>query len=95
MKRIGSKGRFLSERFPGRRIIPAGEFKPACLKLMDQVNETGVEIVITKRNEPIAKLVPISGELRPFVGRSRGVIRISDEDLLAPVGEDWEADADL
>jgi antitoxin (DNA-binding transcriptional repressor) of toxin-antitoxin stability system len=62
---------------------------------MDQVNETGVEIVITKRNEPIAKLVPVAGELRPFVGRSRGVIQISDEDLLAPVGEDWEVDADL
>ncbi|HEY0016297.1 MAG TPA: type II toxin-antitoxin system Phd/YefM family antitoxin [Longimicrobium sp.] len=95
MKRTHSKRRFLSERFPGRRIIPAGEFKPACLSLMDQVQETGVEIVITKHNEPVAKLVPVSGELRPFVGRSRGVIRISDEDLLAPVGEDWEVDADL
>lgn len=95
MKRIRKKGHFLSERFPGRRIIPAGEFKPACLKLMDQVNATGVEIVITKRNEPIAKLVPISAELRPFVGRSRGVIQIADEDLLSPVAEDWEVDADL
>lgn len=95
MKRIRTKGRVLAERFPGRRIIPAGEFKPACLKLMDQVNETGVEIVITKRNEPIARLVPIDGGLRSFVGRSRGVIQISDADLLAPVGEDWEVDADL
>lgn len=95
MKRARSKARYVAERFPGRRIIPAGEFKPACLKLMDQVNETGVEIVITKRNRPIAKLVPVSPELRPFVGRSRGVIQISDEDLLAPIGEDWEVDADL
>lgn len=95
MKRIRTKRDALSQRFPGRRIIPAGEFKPACLKLMDQVNATGVEIVITKRNEPVAKLVPITAERRPFVGRSRGVIRISDEDLLAPIGEDWEADADL
>ncbi len=95
MKRTHGKRRFLAERFPGRRIIPAGEFKPACLSLMDQVHETGVEIVITKHNEPVAKLVPVSGELRPFVGRSRGVIQISDEDLLAPVGEDWEVDADL
>lgn len=100
MKRIrvgrsSAKSRVLRDRFPGRRIIGAGEFKPACLKLMDEVNETGVEIVITKRNEPVAKLVPVSGELRPFVGRSRGVIHISSEDLLAPVGEDWEVDADL
>ncbi|MBW3569986.1 MAG: type II toxin-antitoxin system Phd/YefM family antitoxin [Gemmatimonadetes bacterium] len=95
MKQVRKKERFLSERFPGRRIIPAGEFKPACLKLMDQVNETGVEIVITKRNQPIAKLVPVGAETRPFVGRSRGVIQISAEDLLSPVGEDWEVDADL
>jgi prevent-host-death family protein len=94
MKRAARK-RFLSERFPGQRIIPAGEFKPACLSLMDQVNETGVGIVITKHDEPVARLVPVSGEMRPFVGRSRGVIQMSDEDLLAPVDPDWEVDADL
>lgn len=31
-----------------QRIIPAGEFKNRCLALMDEVNETGAEIVITK-----------------------------------------------
>lgn len=99
MKRIDvsrrGKGRVSPDRFPGHRIIGAGEFKPACLKLMDEVNETGVEIVITKHNRPVAKLVPVTGELRPFVGRSRGVIQISDQDLLAAVGDDWEVDADL
>lgn len=59
------------------------------------MKETGVEIVITKRDEPVARLVPISGELRPFVGRFRGVVQMSDEDLLAPVHPDWEVDADL
>lgn len=89
------KARLLAERFAGRRVMPAGEFKPACLKLMDQVNETGEEIVITKRNRAVAKLVPVEAGLRPFVGRSRGVIQVSDADLLAPVDEDWEVDADL
>lgn len=85
----------LAQQFPGQRIVPAGEFKPACLRLMDEVSETGVEIVITKRNKPVARLVPADGELRPFVGRSRGVIEMSKEDLMAPIGEDWEVDADL
>jgi hypothetical protein len=31
----------------------------------------------------------------PFVGRSRGVIQISDGALLAPVNADWEAGEDL
>ncbi|HKP74166.1 MAG TPA: type II toxin-antitoxin system Phd/YefM family antitoxin [Longimicrobiaceae bacterium] len=79
-----------------RRTIPAGKFKPECLRLMDLVNETGEEIVITKRNRPVAMLVPVpDAELRPFVGRSSGVIHASREDLMAPVDEDWEVDADL
>jgi prevent-host-death family protein len=76
--------------------IAAGDFKATCLKLMDRVKETGVEYVITKRNRPVAKLAPVTDEdLRPFVGRSRGVITASREDLMAPVSEDWEVDADL
>jgi hypothetical protein len=41
-------------------------------------------------------LVPMAAEaLRPFVGRSRGVIHASRDDLLAPIGQDWQVDADL
>lgn len=76
--------------------IPAGDFKATCLKLMDRVKETGVEYVITKRNRPVAKLAPVmDDDLRPFVGRSRGMITATREDLIAPVGADWEVDADL
>jgi prevent-host-death family protein len=70
----------------GRRQIQAAEFKATCLKLMDRVAETGEEIIITKRNRPVAKLAPVRGEeLRPFVGRSRGVISASREDVMAPI----------
>jgi prevent-host-death family protein len=79
-----------------RRRIQAAEFKAVCLQLMDRVKETGEEFVITKRNRPVARLAPITDEhLRPFIGRSRGVITSIREDLLEPIGEDWEADADL
>ena len=40
------------------RTIPAGEFKNRCLALMDEVNETGEEIVITKHGKPVSRLVP-------------------------------------
>ncbi|HLL83474.1 MAG TPA: hypothetical protein VK420_12505 [Longimicrobium sp.] len=63
---------------------------------MDQVEETGEEIIIMKCNRPVAKLAPVREEgLRPFLGRSGGVISASREDLIAPIGENWEADADL
>ncbi len=57
------------------RTMPAGEFKAKCLKLMDEVNATGVTIIITKRGTPVCRLVPveyggrnISGILPAFAG---------------------------
>lgn len=79
-----------------RRQVQAWEFEADCLKLVDQVEETGEEIIITKRNQPVAKLMPIRREgSRPFVGRSRGVISASREELMAPIDESWEVGADL
>lgn len=80
----------------GRYRVRAGDFKAVCLSLMDEVRETGVEYVITKRGRPVAKLGPVTGDdTRPFVNRSRGVIEAAPEDMIAPIGEDWEVDADL
>lgn len=39
--------------------IPAGEFKTHCLALLDEVAETGREIIVTKRGKPVAKVTPI------------------------------------
>ena len=50
---------------PRARTVPAGEFKATCLRLMDEVDETGVTIVITKRGRPVSRLVPVER-----VGRS-------------------------
>jgi antitoxin (DNA-binding transcriptional repressor) of toxin-antitoxin stability system len=38
------------------RKIKASEFKAKCLKLIDEVAETGEAIVITKRGKPIARV---------------------------------------
>ncbi len=38
--------------------MPAGKFKAECLKLMDKVNETHEEIIITKHGKPVAKMIP-------------------------------------
>ena len=40
----------------GPRMITASEFKAKCLKLMDEVAQSGEEIVITKNGKPVAKL---------------------------------------
>jgi hypothetical protein len=42
-----------------------------------------------------APVEPVEDEISPFVGRMKGTIQASREDLLAPIGEDWEVDQDL
>ena len=65
-----------------RRTIPAGEFKNRCLALMDEVNETGEEIVITKHGKPVSRLVPVKKRV-PLLGMFRSQIRING-DIVGP-----------
>jgi len=61
------------------RTISAARFKAQCLALMDEVDRTGEEIVVTKRNRPVAKLAALGGGSsgrRAFVGRSQGMMEI-------------------
>ena len=72
------------------RTITASEFRAKCLALMDEVADTGEEIVITKRGVPVARLSPYRGKPEPFIGADRGIIKIYG-DIVGPVmGDDWE-----
>ena len=42
----------------GPRTIKASEFKARCLKLMDEVADSGEEIVITKNGHPVSRSCP-------------------------------------
>jgi prevent-host-death family protein len=76
------------------KTIPAGEFKAKCLKLMDEVEKTGEELVITKRGKPVAKLVPANGSAtarpRSIIGSMKGTVTILG-DIVGPVIDPgWE-----
>ena len=73
------------------KYIQAGKFKAECLRIMDEVQASGKEIVITKRRVPIAKLSPIEKRERKLFGAMRGSIHIR-EDLISPIDEAWNAD---
>lgn len=77
---------------PGR-TIKASEFKATCLKLMDQVAETGQEIIITKNGVPVSKLVPYRRRPKTLFGRYRDRILILG-DIIEPIAVEWEAHAD-
>ena len=74
----------------GDRTIKASEFKAKCLALMDEVADTGEEIVITKRGAPVARLSAYRGKPEPFFGADRDIIKIHG-DVVGPVmDDDWE-----
>ena len=73
------------------RTISAGEFKAKCLKLMDEVNETGVPLVITKRGRPVSRLMPAGFEPRGIRGRYKGLIAVVDNpDEGAYTEDEWD-----
>ena len=75
------------------RTVKASEFKAKCLKLMDEVAETGEEIVITKNGRPTARLVAYVERPKTLFGIDRGKLEILG-DIISPIDDDWEENTD-
>src|SRR3974390_1564477 len=74
----------------GVRQIAAGEFKAKCMRIMDEINEPGKPLVVTKRGVPMVRLVPITKSgMKPksIIGRLEGIMQIvgDPDDLIKPV----------
>lgn len=74
------------------KTIKASEFKATCLRLMDEVAETGDPVIITKNGRPVSKLVPYRKPLRSLWGLHAGSLELVD-DLVDGTGAVWEADS--
>ena len=72
----------------GIRTVKASEFKAKCLQLMDEVAESGEEIVITKFGKPVAKLAPHMEKPRAPFGAYKGQIQILG-DIVSPMPAEW------
>ena len=73
------------------QTLKASEFKAKCLKLMDEVQKTGEEIVITKNGKPVSKLVPYRVKTATLLGLHKDKISSLGNDIFSS-GESWEAD---
>lgn len=72
----------------GVRTIKASEFKAKCLQLMDEVAESGQEIVITKKGKPVSRLMPYRGKGKIVFGEMRGLIK-TYADIVEPMPAEW------
>ncbi len=71
-------------------FMKAGQFKARCLKVIDRVKRTRRRIIITKRNIPVAQMVPIDEKETTLFGKMKGTIHFSG-DILEPMGVEWDA----
>ena len=73
------------------RIIKASEFRAKCLALLDEVEQTGDRLVITKKGKPVAELVPHKpAKRRSPLGIFKGRMEILG-DIISPIDVEWEA----
>ncbi len=73
------------------KTIKASEFKAKCLRLMDEVAETGKPLIITKNGKPVAQLGPVVARATTLAGAHAGKIRILG-DIISPIDVEWEAE---
>jgi len=79
---------------PKTRTIAAGEFKAKCLKLMDEVMEGNLTLIVTKRGKPVMQATaPEQARKKPFRsvwGRSPQTRVLGD--IMAPLWTEEEID---
>ena len=73
------------------RTITASVFKAKCLQLLDLVNETNEEIVITKNGKPVSKLLPYRKRLDTLFGLHKHSVKSCD-DLVTEIGDHWDVE---
>ena len=72
-------------------MISAGKFKAQCLKIMDDVQKHHREVIITKYGKPVARLVGVTAHSKePLFGLMKDSVIIKG-DIIAPLGERWNA----
>ncbi|WP_420623422.1 type II toxin-antitoxin system Phd/YefM family antitoxin [Candidatus Poriferisodalis sp.] len=92
------------EHHPGTvsplRTIAAADFKARCLKILDDVRDSGDHITITKHGHPVAKLVPVQpvGRRTSIIGACKGSIAYDPDETFegSTIAEmdAWQANLD-
>lgn len=76
------------------RYMKAAEFKAKCLRVMEEVAETGEEVVVTKRGKPVARVGPPQpAETTPnYFGWAHGTVAVIGDVLVPMDTAGWTLD---
>ncbi|MBD3239140.1 MAG: hypothetical protein GF331_01035 [Chitinivibrionales bacterium] len=80
-----------SWRSGAMKTMPVTQFKAHALAVLDEVSKTRQGVLLTKRGKPYAEIRPYGGPTyAPREGTLGGTV-VRERDIVAPLGEDWEA----
>ena len=79
-----------TDKTGGMHTIKASEFKAKCLKLMDEVANTGEGLIVSKNGKPVVSIVPYRNKPTSLFGIDKHKIRILG-DIIEPLDVEWEA----
>ena len=75
--------------------INVSEFKAVCLRLLEQIRQTGEPLQILKNGEPLAVVYPAKPKKRKgSFGALKDSLTGSLGDIMSPLDVDWEADSE-
>jgi len=75
----------------GPKEITASQFKAKCLRLLDEVAETGETLIVTKHGKAVARVLP---PLRLDDLQGTGKINMTDEELIYFSMGPWDLEQD-
>ena len=81
------------EQGTGRRTVSASEFKDQCLEIIDEIAETGDEVIITQNGRAVSRLTPYRSRRDGWFGIDRHRFKIVG-DIVSPMPEEWFAESD-
>jgi prevent-host-death family protein len=76
------------------RKINAAAFKARCLKLIDEVAESGQPITVTKRGKAKVQIVAVRDKPKTLWGATKGTFEIVG-DIVGPIDDDYDEDRRL
>jgi prevent-host-death family protein len=72
------------------RVVSATEFKAKCLALLDEIEEKGGTITVSRRGKPVATVAPAPRKWVSLKGAWAGKIEIPDDVLLADYSDRYD-----
>lgn len=72
------------------KTVQASEFKAKCLKIMEEVAQSGEGLVVTKNGKPMVTVQPVQRIPESLFGAHASCVHLQD-DAIAPLDEAWNA----